>query len=150
MRRIDMLIVHCSATPPDMDIGVEEIRAWHKARGWSDIGYHFVIRRDGVTETGRPAQVVGAHARGHNKRSIGICLVGGIDDNWKPRDNFTYLQKLTLQYLLRWLVVTYRPSEIVGHGSIPGVHKACPCFDLEKFLAETGLDEFAAPKEVPA
>jgi len=69
MRPIDTLILHCSATPPDMDIGVAEIDTWHKAQGWKRIGYHFVIRRNGIVERGRPLAQIGAHVEGHNRRT---------------------------------------------------------------------------------
>ena len=77
MREINTFIIHCSDTYPDMDIGVEEIRRWHKERGWSDIGYHYVIRRNGKIEEGRNDGIVGAHAKGMNENSLGICMVGG-------------------------------------------------------------------------
>jgi len=87
MRIIDTVIVHCSATKPSMDIGVDVIRQWHMNKGWSDIGYHYVIRRNGAVELGRDLdkdgdvdEEIGAHAYGHNATSIGICLIGGVDD----------------------------------------------------------------------
>src|SRR5690606_114532 len=78
-RFINLLVIHCAATTPLMDIGAKEIDVWHKQRGWSKIGYHFVIRRNGVIEKGRDISEVGAHVEGYNKNSIGICMVGGID-----------------------------------------------------------------------
>jgi hypothetical protein len=79
MRDIDQLVVHCAATRPDQDIGVAEIDAEHRAQGWDCIGYHYVIRRSGILEKGRPDSQVGAHVKGHNAFSLGICLVGGVD-----------------------------------------------------------------------
>ena len=80
MRKIDRIVVHCSATTPTMDIGVGTIRGWHVLeRGWSDVGYHFVITRDGEVQTGRPIERSGAHAKGFNKHSVGICYVGGLE-----------------------------------------------------------------------
>ena len=84
MRKVNLLVIHCAATKPNMDIGRDEIDSWHKARGWSGIGYHYVIRRDGRIESGRPVEQAGAHASGYNANSIGICLVGGINHNGKP------------------------------------------------------------------
>src|SRR3546814_3669760 len=79
MRRIETIILHCSYTPPSMDIGAAVIKGWHvDGNGWTDIGYHFVLRRNGAVEEGRPLDVVGAHAKNFNGRSIGICLVGGM------------------------------------------------------------------------
>ena len=83
MRDINQIIVHCSATPPSMIVGADDIRKWHKARGWSDIGYHYVIKRNGVTEKGRDITRVGAHAKGHNEDSLGVVLIGGIDEDGK-------------------------------------------------------------------
>ena len=88
MRQIDHIIVHCSYTPPSMDIGAETIREWHtlpkpKGRGWSDIGYHWVIRRNGTVEAGRSEERAGAHAKGYNQDSIGICLIGGKSEKRK-------------------------------------------------------------------
>ena len=97
MRDIKKIIIHCSATSAEMDIGAKEIAQWHKDRGWSDIGYHFVIRRDGTIEHGRPVERPGAHARHHNNDSIGICLVGGINESGEPDSNFTFDQIVSLK-----------------------------------------------------
>jgi N-acetyl-anhydromuramyl-L-alanine amidase AmpD len=143
MREINRLVVHASATRPGQDIGVREIRRWHKRRGWRDIGYHFVIRRNGVCETGRPVQQIGAHARGFNRDSIGICMVGGIDARGRPMDNFTGAQYRTLLALLKFLVTSHSPSEIVGHRDLPGVNKACPCFDVADWLRAQAMEDAA-------
>lgn len=128
MRRIDAIIVHCSATPPEMDIGVNEIRKWHIDRGWSDIGYHWVIRRSGGVERGRPEKYAGAHVKGHNKNTLGICLVGGRD-----RFNFTKAQMDSLVSLLKSLRVTYPDAAIRGHNDYTN-KKLCPQFDVEEFF----------------
>jgi len=130
MRKIDQIIIHCSATPPQMDIGTEEIREWHKERGFNDVGYHYIIKRGGELQKGRSIDVQGAHARGHNKNSIGVCLIGGLDKDMKPNDNYTIMQKRKLRTLVNVLVVTFPGSEVVGHRDIPGVSKDCPCFDV--------------------
>ncbi|CAK1795587.1 N-acetylmuramoyl-L-alanine amidase [Vibrio crassostreae] len=83
------ITVHCSATPPQQDVDVTEIRRWHKKRGWRDVGYHFVIRRNGDVELGRPLSQTGAHVKGHNKGNIGVCMVGGCNAELQPEDNFT-------------------------------------------------------------
>lgn len=132
MRAINLIVIHCSATPPSMDIGAEEIRLWHtKQNGWSDIGYHFVIRRDGRQEEGRPLERIGAHAKGFNKNSIGICYVGGVDENLDPEDNRTDCQKDQLLSLLYLLKLSYPAAQIVGHCDLPGVTKACPSFNAK-------------------
>lgn len=126
----DHIVVHCAATPPDMDIGSKEIRRWHRAKGWLDIGYHFVIRRNGDIEKGRELDTIGAHARGFNNRSIGICLVGGVDENKQPQDNFTEEQKKNLALLIDQMLTIWPDSKVLGHRDLPGVQKACPSFDV--------------------
>jgi N-acetyl-anhydromuramyl-L-alanine amidase AmpD len=135
MRDIDFLVVHCAATKPKMDVGAKEIRQWHLDKGWADIGYHYVIRRSGEVEKGRLDEIPGAHVAGHNKNSIGICLVGGIDDDGHPEPNFTQEQFTALDLLLDELVVEYDLTEdaILGHRDFPGVGKACPSFDVRKW-----------------
>lgn len=130
----DFIVVHCSATRPGMDIGADEIRVWHKQKGWSDIGYHYVIRRNGKIELGRRLEVEGAHVQGHNHHSVGICLVGGIADIGKPHNNFTPDQMMSLLSLLDDLKGKYPDAKIQGHRDFPGVAKACPSFDVRKWL----------------
>lgn len=145
--RTDYLVVHCSATPPKLDIGANEIRGWHKAKGWADIGYHYVIRRNGSVEPGRPENQVGSHVKNHNSNSLGICLVGGTDARQKPQDNFTPAQWASLQTLLMRLLAKYPGAKILGHRDFPDVHKACPCFDAIKWAQGLGLP--AAPRMRP-
>ena len=134
MREISKLIIHCSATKPEMDIGADEIRDWHKGKGWDDIGYHFVIRRNGELEKGRDVAISGAHARGHNFSSIGICLIGGIDSDSKADDNFTLKQYNTLIQLVSFLKMTFPIDDVLGHRDLPNVNKECPCFDARAWL----------------
>lgn len=143
-RSTDNIVVHCAATPPTADIGAKEIRGWHLQKGWSDIGYHFVIRRDGRVEPGRPENLVGSHVQGHNSNSLGICLVGGTDAKQRPQNNFTPEQWASLQTLLMRLTQKYRGATILGHRDFPKVAKACPCFDAIKWAQEMGLP--AAPR----
>ena len=130
MREIKKLIIHCSATKPSMDIGAEDIRGWHKGKGWDDIGYHYVIRRNGKVEKGRDISIAGAHAKGHNFNSIGICLVGGIDDNSKADDNYNLKQYNALIQLISFLEITFPIDDVLGHRDLPSVNKSCPCFDV--------------------
>lgn len=133
MRDIKYIVVHCSATKPSMDIGAAEIKKWHvENNGWSDIGYHKVIRRSGDVENGRNEEVPGAHARGYNSNSIGVCLVGGIDDNGKSDANFTLQQYISLADLLDDLLLRYPNAKLLGHRDIST--KDCPCFDVKAFL----------------
>lgn len=133
IKSVDFLIVHASATSPDHDIGAQEIRRWHRERGWFDIGYHYVIRRDGVLETGRKDTRPGAHVRGFNHRSLGICLVGGVDKKQNPQDNYTDEQYETLGRILTELSQRHPDAEVLGHRDMPNVHKACPCFEVRDF-----------------
>ena len=136
-RTTDFIVIHCSATKPAQDIGASEIRKWHvEDNGWSDIGYHQVIRRNGGLELGRPLHVSGAHAKGFNNISVGVCLVGGISDMGDPDDNFTTDQWDTLVDALRFLARLYPTAGVLGHRDLPEVTKACPSFDVQKWLDE--------------
>lgn len=126
-----------------MDVGAKEIRQWHKNQGWSDIGYHYVIKRSGEIEPGRPEKDVGAHAQGANANSIGICLVGGVnqDDFTKAEDNFTEEQFESLQKLVSDLRQRYKMpvQNIIGHRDVPGTKKACPSFDVKRWVKDNGI-----------
>lgn len=122
------IVIHCAATKPQMDIGATEIRRWHKDKGWADIGYHWVIRRDGTLERGRPESDVGAHEPKRNADSVAICLVGGINDAGKPENNFTSAQFVTLYNLLKDILKRYPNAPVSGHNYWqPG--RACPSFN---------------------
>lgn len=131
-----MIVVHCSDTYTSMDIGAEEIRGWHKALGWDDIGYHIVIRRDGSYEEGRELTAIGAHARGYNHMSIGICLIGGKGTLGKPEANFTLEQYTALKSIVVWLKATHPIATVVGHRDLPNVTKTCPNFNVSKLLGD--------------
>lgn len=134
MREVTTLIVHCSATKPDMDIGADEIRDWHvNDNGWSDIGYHWVIRRGGTIDVGRDEEIQGAHARGHNADSIGVCMVGGINDAGDPDCNFTADQWAALEAVVRSALDQYGDLQIIGHRDVST--KDCPCFDVGAWAA---------------
>ena len=113
------IVVHCAATKPSLDIGASEIREWHLAKGWADIGYHYVIRRDGAIELGRNPAFVGAHVAGYNGSSVGVCLVGGLTETGAPflnRPDLYEPQQLdSLRYLLEVLHRMYLTAQIVGH-----------------------------------
>ncbi|MEM7200282.1 MAG: N-acetylmuramoyl-L-alanine amidase [Planctomycetota bacterium] len=130
---VDWLVIHCSATSPSMDIGVEEVRQWHLERGWADVGYHFVIRRNGNIERGRDEDRPGAHAGAAiNKISLGICLIGGSsEENIKiAENNFTDEQWATLAELIAALEEAYPNGKVIGHRDIKP-SKACPSFDVD-------------------
>lgn len=134
MRDINKIIVHCSYTSPSQDIGAAEIRDWHvNDNGWSDIGYHFVINRKGIVELGRPVKFAGAHVRGHNQDSIGICLVGGKKEGSNEDEtNFTWRQYEALMDLVFELQLQYG-EEVTVHGHNEFTNdKTCPTFYLDK------------------
>ena len=130
-RNIKELIVHCSATPEGKDYSVNTIRQWHLQRGFSDIGYHYVIYRDGSIHTGRDESIIGAHCTGHNANSIGVCYIGGCASDGKtPKDTRTTEQKQSLVKLLKELKTKYPQASIHGHRDFSS--KACPSFDATK------------------
>lgn len=131
--KIEYIAIHCSATPPGMDIGAKEIKEWHLRRGWSDIGYHVVIRRNGAIEYGRPFDVPGAHVKGFNRRSLGVCLVGGVDIEDEPENNFEEAQFESLIRVISALKILNPRAEVKGHRDFPNVAKACPSFDVAKW-----------------
>lgn len=136
MRSINEIILHCSANGPTSTIGAKEIRDYHvNVRKWKDIGYHYVIKRDGTLEAGRPLEQAGAHATNHNQHSIGICLVGGVKkDGVTPEDNFTEAQFARLASLLRELRTKFPMASIHGHNEF--ANKACPVFSVPNFLSK--------------
>lgn len=134
------IVVHCAATKPTMDIGLREIRQWHRQQGWLDVGYHYIIRRNGQIEEGRPQDVVGSHVKGYNHESIGICMAGGIDASGKPENNFTPEQFAALSGLMFKLREQFPQATIVGHYQLDS-GKACPSFDVPAWLkADAKLD----------
>ena len=130
MRTINEIIIHCSATKEGNKISAATIDRWHKDRGWRCIGYHYVVRIDGSIEYGRPVQDIGAHVKGRNKNSIGVCYIGGLDADMEPKDTRTRDQKESLLYLLKTLKRLHPDATIHGHREF--ANKACPCFDAHK------------------
>ena len=130
-RNIKELIVHCSATPEGKDYSVDTIRQWHLQIGFSDIGYHYVIYRDGSIHIGRDESIIGAHCTGHNSYSIGVCYIGGCASDGKtPKDTRTTEQKQSLVKLLKELKTKYPQASIHSHKDF--TNKACPSFDATK------------------
>ena len=142
MREITDIIVHCSFTKPREGqhprIGVQEIRRWHtdpkpKGRGWSDIGYHYVIKRDGTLQLGRPLERAGAHVRGQNKHSVGLCLVGGMNKRTgKAVNDYTDAQWQTLTMVVGGLVHQFVGAKVSGHNNWTNA-KTCPNFDVKEW-----------------
>lgn len=159
MRQIDEIIIHCSATKPSWFAGrtsvekLQEIRRWHvEQRGWSDIGYHFVIDRDGTVLEGRPVERQGAHVSGHNKTTIGVCLIGGLRDDGTSSahdsflDNFTQKQRAAVLDLIDDLMNAHPGiKRVVGHNAYAA--KDCPCFQVSDFLVEVEAEEKAAAEK---
>ena len=129
MRIITLIILHCSATPEGRSLDFEACRRDHiRHRHFRDIGYHFYITRDGVVHTGRPLEQAGAHCKGHNRHSVGICYEGGLDAAGHPKDTRTVTQKEALTKLVRELKRRFPRALVVGHRDLdPG--KDCPCFE---------------------
>jgi N-acetylmuramoyl-L-alanine amidase len=132
VRDIRQIIIHCSATPEGRDVKASQIKKWHIDRGWSDIGYHYVIELDGTIRKGRKESVIGAHCKGMNRDSIGVCYIGGVDVNMKPKDTRTQEQLITLISLLVELRYRYPNATIHGHNEFSS--KACPSFNVEEFV----------------
>jgi N-acetyl-anhydromuramyl-L-alanine amidase AmpD len=142
MRKIDLLVIHCSDSDRATHDNVQTIRQWHTERGFTgpdgvlgtqdDIGYHFVITKDGKVHQGRPVSRVGAHVAGHNANSIGICLTG--------KNTFSDAQKEALESLCKKLCQDHRlkKTDIVGHRELDGRGKTCPNFDVQQLIAQWG------------
>lgn len=129
MRNINKIIIHCSATKEGKAFNVADITRWHKERGFNTIGYHWVVLLDGTIQQGRAEMVMGAHCKGYNANSIGICYIGGLDENGKSKDSRTPEQKKSLLELLKRLKKDYPNATIHGHREF--ANKDCPCFDAK-------------------
>lgn len=135
MRSINKIIVHCSATQPSKKINAETIRKYHvEVNKWQDIGYHYVINVDGTVENGRPVEKQGAHCQGHNADSVGICLVGGIDEKGKSVNNFTQAQFDSLVQLVGKLRQQFGHLPVFGHREF--TNKDCPCFEVRDVIKD--------------
>lgn len=152
-KRTDYIVIHCSATPPEMDINAKEIDRWHRQNGWLKIGYHWVIKRDGTVEAGRDMDEVGAHVYGHNLHSLGICLVGGMTSgefaDRIPTNNFTAAQWHSLRNLVLDMVERYPSADVVGHYDLEP-RKACPSFDAVEWWAKVKEEERARNVSSPS
>ena len=127
MRKISLIVIHCSAVRPDQSSSAAQIDTWHRQRGFHlGIGYHYVIRRNGEIEEGRPEYMVGAHCVNHNSHSIGVCYEGGLDIRGQPADTRTEEQRKAMRQLLEELHGRYPRALIVGHHDL-NPHKDCPC-----------------------
>ena len=136
MRKINEIIVHCSATREGKPFTVADIDRWHRERGWKGCGYHYVITLDGRVEQGRSEQVAGAHCSGRNSESIGVCYIGGCDLVGKSKDTRTEAQKKAMVTLIRQLMQTHGISieNVRCHNEFST--KACPSFSVQKLHKE--------------
>ena len=142
MRKIDMIVIHCSATRADVPLSPRQLDEMHRQRGFDGCGDHYYVRRDGEICTMRPVDRPGAHAKGYNQHSIGVCYEGGLDEQGRPADTRTELQKRSLRVLVRVLAMDFQTRRIVGHRDLsPDLNgdgviepeewtKVCPCFDV--------------------
>ena len=135
MRKINKIIIHCTATPEGREHDVADIRRWHLKRGFNDIGYHYLIYIDGTIEEGRPLNKQGAHCSGQNRGSIGICYVGGMSkDMKKAKDTRTQAQKDSLIKLMHELIYKYN-KDMTIHGHNEYSNKSCPSFIVQEEYA---------------
>lgn len=151
VHEIKLIVVHCSATPRSWDLTAEDINKMHRKRGFKEIGYHFFIRRSGLLEVGRDLDEQGAHVKGHNANSWGVCLAGGLDRAGKAENNFTQAQFQTLRSILTMLRAMSPDAEILGHRDLsPDIDgdgvieewewlKQCPCFDVREWCKENKI-----------
>ncbi len=132
MRKIDLIVIHCSATREDRSLTPDDLETLHRRRGFNGTGYHYYIRKDGTVHLTRPIDRIGAHVRGFNAHSIGICYEGGLDADGHPADTRTPEQTEQFILLLMRMVKIFPGVRIRGHRDMPGsIPKACPCFDAE-------------------
>lgn len=128
MRKIDKIILHCTATPEGREVTVADVTAWHKERGFRTIGYHYLVYLDGTVVRSRREEEIGAHCLGQNAGSIGVCYVGGLDSRGKPKDTRTAAQRVALRNLVEGLQRRYPHATLHGHNEFAA--KACPCFKI--------------------
>ena len=134
MRKINLIVIHCSATRSNQSFTVEDLRVCHNTQfHGKGIGYHYYITRDGQVYQTRSEAEIGIHARRYNAHSIGICYEGGLDEHGRAADTRTPEQRASLIALLRALKVDYPHAEIMGHCELEGVHKDCPCFSCQEY-----------------
>ena len=129
--KIKFIAIHCSDTPNDVKITAKDIHQMHLNFGWDGIGYHKIINRNGEIENGRPEYWIGAHVKGYNEVSLGVCLIG--------RDNFTKNQFLSLEDILNKWKSSYPMAKIIGHCNIGNTSKTCPNFNVLDWIKEIGL-----------
>lgn len=153
------MVFHCSATKEGVSFDVNDIRKWHKARGFRDVGYHYVILLDGTIQLGRPLDQSGAHVKDHNADSIGVCYIGGLDKDGNPKDTRTPEQIESMKLIYNFYKATYPDMRFLGHRDLsPDLDgdgeverhewlKACPCFDVRAWLKLLAANKSATTLE---
>lgn len=148
------IVVHCSATPADMDVDIADIDRWHRQRGFRKVGYHYFIKRDGTVQEGRAHHEHGtnfweggAHVEDYNMVSVGVCMAGGLDKKGKAEDNFTKAQYNALALVLATLKVHFKNADIMGHRDFVGVKKDCPSFDVREWITTRPELNYGEPEE---
>ena len=147
--KTDTIVIHCSATPPTMDIGVETIREWHVGENhWDDVGYHHIVKRCGTLEPARPEEMQGSHNPQTNYRSVAVCLIGGSNASGDWENNFTDAQFVSLKSLILDLIKRYdmpkdfkQIKKIIGHYQVDD-KKECPSFKVPEWLEKNGLKDY--------
>lgn len=134
-KKTDYIVVHSSQTVCDPKITINTLDEWHRKRGWLTVGYHFVIECDGTIKIGRGINEVGAHVKDMNANSVSLCMIGGLDKNGNPDDNFNPEQWESLTSLLLVLTSVYPDAKVVGHGDL--VDTPCPSFNIPEFWDKT-------------
>ena len=153
MRKINLIVIHCSATREDRTLTPGDLEVMHRRRGFNGTGYHYYIRKDGTTVLTRPIERVGAHVKGWNAHSIGVCYEGGLNRKGQPADTRTPTQKATIRQLVHQLKELFPGSRVCGHRDLsPDLNgngeiepeewmKACPCFDAEQEFKEFAAED---------
>ena len=140
--KTDTIVIHCSATPPTMDISVETIREWHVGENhWDDVGYHHIVKRCGTLEPARPEEMQGSHNPQTNYRSVAVCLIGGSNASGDWENNFTDAQFVSLKSLILDLIKRYEIKKIIGHYQVDD-KKECPSFKVPEWLEKNGLKDY--------
>lgn len=135
MRKINLIVIHCSATREDRPYTPGQLERDHRARGFASAGYNYYVRRSGCLIYMRPLEQIPAHVKGFNRNSIGICYEGGLNSRGQPRDTRTPEQKETIRALLHMLRIRFPGSRICGHCDLSSL-KACPCFNVSEEYAD--------------
>ena len=145
MKDVRFIVVHCTDTRVGQKVTMKDIRDWHLARNFADIGYHWVIDQQGRILKGRDEQLAGAHVRHYNQHAIGVCYIGGKNDQGQRADTRTPQQKAALWFLLKELKAHYPQAKITGHRDFPNVSKLCPCFDAQtEYASLNAQTEYAS------